>query len=98
MILRTTFALLTVITFSTASHAGCEFATGPCSTDAYGNTYRTERNFGGGYNTYRNGRLHSQTEQTFSGSWRERTTRGEERTYNYNPYEQRRRDNPYGYR
>jgi hypothetical protein len=96
--IRTAIAVLTVITLSTASHAGCEFATGPCSTDVYSNTYRTEQNFGGGYNTYKNGSLYSQTEQTLSGSWRERNTGGEERTYNYDPYERPKRDNPYGYR
>lgn len=78
--------LLALTVGATTAHAGCELVSGPCSTDRYGNTFRTEQNFGGGYNTYRNGSLHSQTEQTLSGSWREDRTDGSSRTYNYDPY------------
>jgi hypothetical protein len=79
--------MVTATPFSTSALAGCQTSTGPCSTDGYGNTYRTEQNLGGGYNTFRNGVLDSQTSQTTSGSWRERSTDGGTRTYNYNPYE-----------
>lgn len=70
--------------------AGCDFATGPCSTDSRGNTYRTEQGFGGGYVTTRNGQPYSTTQQTNSGNWREERRDGGSSTYNYNPYKPRR--------
>lgn len=69
------------------AYAGCEFATTPCYTDGSGNTYRTQQNFGGGYNTYRNGTFDSQTSQGLSGDWVERDRYGtERRRYNSDPY------------
>lgn len=70
-----------------AAHADCTFATGPCSTDSAGNTYRTEKNFGGGYTTYRNGSRYSTTTQTLGGGWRERNVNGGgTRMHNSDPY------------
>lgn len=83
VVLATVF--LTV--FAQSAHAGCELVSGPCSTDNRGNTYTTEQNLGGGYNTYRNGSLDAQTSQTLSGGWRTRSNDGTERSYNYDPYE-----------
>lgn len=70
-----------------AASAGCLFATSPCSTDDRGNTYTTQQNLGGGYNTYRNGSLHSQTSQdTLGTGYTERYTAGGYRRYDSNPY------------
>lgn len=78
----------TIILFAvTNANAGCELISGPCSTDGHGNTYRTEQNLGGGYNTYRNGNLNSQTSQGLNGGWREQFNDGSSRQYNSNPYE-----------
>lgn len=85
--MRVILAAALSVVWPLTAQAGCELVSGPCSTDRYGNTYRTEQNFGGGYNTYRNGYLHSQTGQTLSGSWRERFNDGSSRTFNYDPYE-----------
>jgi len=71
-----------------AASADCTFSTSNCYTDSYGNTYQTEQNLGGGYNTYRNGTLNSQTRQNLSGGYQERYSNGETRTYNYDPYGQ----------
>jgi hypothetical protein len=71
---------------ATGASASCALVTGPCSTDSYGNTYRTEQNLGGGYNTYRNGSLHSQTSQQLNGNYRETFTGGGHRTYDRDPY------------
>lgn len=79
------------------AHADCTFVSGPCSTDSRGNTYRTERNLGGGYTTYKNGNQHSTTGQTLGGGYRERFNDGSHRDYNHNPYSESDR-NPYGYR
>lgn len=59
-----------LISIPNAVYAACELATSPCSYDSRGNEYRTERNFGGGYNTYENGQLHSQTTPNLSGGYR----------------------------
>ena len=69
------------------AYAGCALSSGPCSTDSFGNTYRTEQNLGGGYNTYRNGSSYSTTNQNLSGSYTESYTGGGSRTYNSNPYD-----------
>lgn len=82
------FALMLLPFVAAPASAGCELAVGPCSTDSAGNTYRTEQNLGGSYNTYRNGNLYSQTDQTLSGSWSERRVDGEQRFHNTNPYDQ----------
>jgi hypothetical protein len=80
---------LGLIFIPVTAKAGCELATGPCSTDRQGNTYRTERNLGGGYNTYENGRLHSQTEQNLSGGHTTDYRDGRPSTsHNTNPYGQ----------
>ncbi|WP_394887546.1 hypothetical protein ACG873_21820 [Mesorhizobium sp. AaZ16] len=68
------------------SFPGCELVTGPCSTDSSGNTYFTEQNLGGGYNTYRNGDLSSQTSQNLGGSYTETFSNGATRTHSDNPY------------
>jgi len=83
-LLGMTAAVIALAAAGTAN-AGCEFATGPCYTDSHGNTYRTEQNFGGGYNTYKNGSLYSQTQQNLGGGWIETTPSGT-RSYNYDPY------------
>lgn len=83
---------------SSTAYAGCELATGQCSTDNYGNTYTTKRNLGGGYNTYKNGSLYSQTEQNLNGGYRETYQNGGSRSYNYNPYAPPKQANPYGFR
>ena len=68
------------------ANAACEFVSGPCTKDSYGNTYRTEQNFGGGYNTYRNGILDSQTSQNLSGGYTTKRRNGLQERRNYNPY------------
>ena len=57
---------------TTSAEAGCEFATGPRSTDSRGNSYRTEQNLGGVYTTHRDGNSYSTTGQTLGGTWQER--------------------------
>lgn len=69
-----------------------------CSTDSQGNSYVTRENLGGGYNTYRNGRLHSQTQQNLSGGYTEEYSDGRRRYYDTNPYERPESSNPYGSR
>lgn len=85
--MRFTFAMTVLFVSTFAAKAGCEFAVGPCSTDSLGNTYHTEQNLGGGYNTYKNGSLYSQTEQTLNGGYTESYTSGGSRTHNMNPYQ-----------
>lgn len=70
--------------------ASCELVSGPCSTDSSGNTYTREQNLGGGYNTYRNGTLYSQTDQQLNGNYRETYSGGGHQTYDSDPY----RSNP----
>jgi hypothetical protein len=70
--------------------ASCDLATVPCYTDNNGNTYRTEKNLGGGYSTTRNGNPYSQTSETLGGGYRETFRSGESRIYNHNPHEQKR--------
>jgi hypothetical protein len=65
--------------------ASCELVSAPCSTDSSGNTYIREQNLGGGYNTYRNGDLYSQTHQQLNGSYRETYSSGGYRTYYSDP-------------
>lgn len=79
--LRIAVAIACLLFFAFPAIASCALATGPCSTDGYGNTYRTERNLGGGYTTYQNGRADSYHSQTLGGGWRERDTRGSVRGY-----------------
>jgi hypothetical protein len=86
MHIRLLLLIVATALLPTAANAACELVSGPCTTDRNGNYYRTEQNLGGGYNTYKNGVLNSQTSQTLGGSWRERFNDGQERTYNYNPY------------
>jgi hypothetical protein len=66
--------------------ASCELVSRPYSTDSSGNTYTTQQNLGGGYNTYRNGILHSQTSQQLDGRYRETYSGGGYRIYDRNPY------------
>lgn len=56
--------------------AACEFVEGGCSRDAYGNSYRTEENFSGGYTTYRDGTPYSSTHQNSYGNWDVRSRDG----------------------
>lgn len=65
--------------------ASCDLVSAPCSTDSSGNTYIREQNLGGGYNTYRNGDLYSQTHQQLNGTYRETYSSGGYRTYYNNP-------------
>ncbi len=65
--------------------ASCELVSAPCSTDSSGNTYIREQNLGGGYNTYRNGDLYSQTHQQLNGTYRETYSSGGYRTYYSDP-------------
>lgn len=85
--MRKLLSVLLLATAASPAWAGCELssASQPCST-SNGNTYRTERNFGGGYNTYQNGTLNSQTQQDLSGGYVETFRSGEQRRYNYDPY------------
>ena len=87
--LRITSIMIVIIgaLAGSAAHADCTFSTGPCSTDSYGNTYRTERNFGSGYTTHRNGTPFSTTDQTLGGTYREHYIGGGSRSYNYDPYD-----------
>lgn len=72
---------------ASSAWASCEFDTsGTCYTDNMGNTYRTQQNFGGGYNTYRNGALDSQTSQNLNGGYTQRYSNGYERNYDSDPY------------
>jgi len=82
------FAIIAAIVFvGTEANAACEFVDGGCSRDGHGNSYRTEENFGGGYNTYRNGVLDSQTSQGLNGGWTTRSRDGGTlRRYDYDPY------------
>lgn len=75
------------------AHAGCELATGPCSTDGYGGTYVTKENLGGGYTTYRNGARYSTTQPMLNGNYETRGPGGRQ-IHNYNPYEQQGRSDP----
>ena len=77
---------LALLGLNTAAFANCGLVSGPCITDSRGNTYRTERNMSGNYTTYQNGRAWSQTEQTLSGTWREKREDGSASTYSSNPY------------
>jgi len=79
---------IVLLALPTTAHAGCDLVPigQPCATDSYGNTYRTEENLGGGYNTYRNGVLDSQTQQNLGGGWTETDQNGATRNYNYDPY------------
>lgn len=82
-------ALLIAIAFcgmAAPAFAGCELATGPCSTDSYGNTYTTTQTLGGGYETSRNGSHYSSTQQNLSGSYTETFSSGGSRTYNSDPF------------
>jgi hypothetical protein len=74
--------------------AGCGLASN-CSTDSQGNTYITRDNLGGGQNTYRNGRLHSQTQQNLSGGYTERFSNGSRQYHSTNPYNQPGPSGPY---
>ncbi len=65
--------------------ASCELTTNPCSTDSAGNTYIREQNLGGGYNTYRNGNLYSQTHQQLDGSYKENYAAGGYQIYHNAP-------------
>jgi hypothetical protein len=65
--------------------ASCDLVSAPCSTDSSGNTYIREQNLGGGYKTYRNGDLYSQTHQQLNGSYRETYSSGGYRTYYSDP-------------
>jgi len=76
-----------VVLVGTGANAACEFVEGGCSRDSYGNSYRTEQNFGGGYNTYRNGILDSQTSQDINGGWTTKSRDGGTlQRYDYDPY------------
>ncbi len=66
--------------------AGCEFSSGPCSTDSSGHTYRTEQGLGGGYKTTRDGSDYSHTNQTLGGGYRTDYNDGRSETHNYDPY------------
>jgi hypothetical protein len=68
------------------AYADCTLSTGPCSTDGHGNTFRTERNLGGSYTTYRNGSPFSTTGQTLGGGYREDFRSGGSRTYTDDPF------------
>jgi hypothetical protein len=84
----TKYLLLAIfILLPVSAKAGCELSTTPCSTDSRGNTYHTNKNLGGGYNTYKNGQLNSQTNKNLSGGY---TTDYQGNSpsvnHNYNPY------------
>lgn len=85
--------LFAVLSFAVAVGSGvmpvsasCSLLATNCSTDSRGSSYVTEQNLGGGYNTYKNGSLYSQTQQNLSGGYTEEFTSGGYRTYNYDPY------------
>lgn len=86
MRVRLAVIILALMGLVTAAHANCGLVSGPCVTDSQGNTYRTERNMSGNYTTYQNGRAWSQTEQTLSGTWREKREDGSTSTYSSTPY------------
>jgi hypothetical protein len=80
-------AVLFSIALFSAGHASasCELTTNPCSTDSSGNTYIREQNLGGGYNTYRDGDLYSQTHQQLDGSYKENYSGGGYQIYRNAP-------------
>ncbi len=83
-----------LLLFPSLAYADCGVATGPCARDSYGNTYHTEQNLGGGYNTYRNGVLNSQTQQNLNNDYTTRYQDGSSSTSNFNPYDSRRDVSP----
>lgn len=80
-------AIIILCALNGEAFAGCEFSSGPCTTDSSGHTYRTEQNLGGGYNTTRDGSSYSQTSQTLGGSYRTDYNDGRTEFSNSNPYE-----------
>ena len=84
--MRTIAVLIAILGVPAAAWAGCELSTGPCSTDAHGNTYRTHETLGGGYRTERNGQSYSSTNETLGGAWREKFNDGSVRSHNSDPY------------
>lgn len=84
--LRLALVTLAAAMFSTGASASCALSSGPCSTDSYGNTYRTQQSLGGGYSTNRNGSPYSTTNQNLGGGYTESYSSGGSRTYNSNPY------------
>ena len=80
-------AAIVLLGGSRAAFAGCEFSSGPCSTDSSGHTYRTEQGLGGGYKTTRDGSDYSHTSQTLGGGYRTDYNDGRSEFSNRNPYE-----------
>ena len=91
------FIAATLALLASPTAANCLFDTsGTCVTDNQGNTYRTQQNLGGGYNTYRNGVLDSQTSQNLSGGYTQRYTNGYQQNYDSDPYAPAQRQQGYG--
>jgi hypothetical protein len=84
--MRLVLSILTLLAFIAPASAACEFNTN-CSRDSYGNTYTHSQNLGGGYNTYRNGNLESQTRQNLNGGWDQNFQNGPIVRHNSNPFE-----------
>ena len=81
------FCVLT--TFSIPAYANCDLASsGTCVEDSRGNAYHTERNLGGGYNTYKNGQLDSQTSSNLGGGYKTQYENGAPtRFHDTSPYQ-----------
>lgn len=98
--LKISILAFALASFPLSAQANCDLASsGSCYEDSRGNTYHTEDNLGGGYNTYRNGQLDSQTSSNLGGGYKTEYQDGSPTRYDsVNPYgrnQQTNQDNSY---